>query len=93
MQRARTAERRAELQAELALPPFPDAIRYLWDAFGRMRRGSGGNGYGPNPLAWVEIQAFVHLGGVRLAPWEVSIIEALDDCWLSSIDASPADDH
>lgn len=83
--RARTDQRRAELDAELAVPPMPEAVRYLWDAFIRIRRRKGGGLNGPAPLEWPDIAAFVTLGGVRLAPWEIRIVEDLDDLWLASI--------
>jgi len=37
---------------------------------------------GPNPIEWPDLEAFCRLTGMRLAPWEISIIERLDDCFL-----------
>lgn len=82
LKRARTPERRAEIEDQLAVPEMPVALAYLWSAFQRIRSRRGGNGFGPSPITWADIDAYVRLSGVRLAPWEVEIVEALDDVWL-----------
>lgn len=84
--RARTEERRREIEGELALPPFPNELDYLWRAFQRLRRRSGGAGLGPAPLTLAEIEAFQRLAGLRLAPWEVELLEDLDDALLAAIE-------
>ncbi|WP_246132821.1 phage tail assembly chaperone [Devosia ginsengisoli] len=84
MSRSRTPERKAELEAELALPPFPEALRYLWTAFRRIRSRNGGNGYGPTPISWADLDAFDRLSGLRLLPWEIEIIEVLDDAYFAA---------
>lgn len=82
--RTKKPEKRAEYEAQLAMPPFPAAVAYLWDTFWRLRRRKGG-GFGPAPIEWPDIAGFTAFTGVRLAPWEVEIIEDLDDCFMSSI--------
>lgn len=61
---------------------MPAAVAYLWTAFQRIRQRRGGNGFGPCPVEWTDIEAFSRLSGIRFAPWEVEIIEELDDLWL-----------
>lgn len=85
MSRSRTPERKAELEAELALPPFPEALRYLWTAFVRIRRRNAGNGFGATPVTWADLDAYSRLSGMRLLPWEIEIIEQLDDALLASL--------
>jgi hypothetical protein len=82
LDRARTAERREWIEAELACPPRPPALDYLWRAFLRLhhRRTCGD---GPAPLAWSELSAFMAVSGVRLSPWEIEMIEDLDNLWLA----------
>lgn len=82
IERSRNADRRAEFEAELECPPFPDALTYLWQAFCRLhaRRGAG---FSVSPLSWSEIDAFIRRAGVRLAPWEIRIIEQIDDAYLA----------
>jgi hypothetical protein len=57
-------------------------VAYLWSTFLRLHSRRGSNGFGASPLSWSEIDACCRLSGVRLAPWEVEIIEALDDAYM-----------
>lgn len=82
--RAGTPKRVAELEAELALPPFPEALRYLWRAFSRIRNRVNGNGYSMPRITMLDLDAFNRLSGLRLLPWEIEIIELLDDALLKS---------
>lgn len=65
------------------VPPFPKALRYVWDAHQRIRRRKGG-GFGPGPIEWPDIDAFIRRTGLDLRPWEIEIIEAIDDAFLAS---------
>lgn len=89
MKRTKNAAKRAGYEAELAQPPFPLALAYLWDAFTRMRRRCGSNGYSANPISWSDIDGFDRYSGQRLAPWEVKIIEELDDLFLMRSSGAP----
>lgn len=82
LERARTDKRRQEMEEELLMPPFPEAVRYLWNAYWRIRARAGGGETGPQPIRWPDIDAFIRLAGLRFAPWEVRIIEVIDDAWL-----------
>ena len=66
------------------MPPFPEAVRYLWNIYWRIRNRRCGNGWSASPIELGDIAAFIQLSGMRLAPWEAEIIEALDDAWLAS---------
>jgi hypothetical protein len=72
----------AQLEEELAAPPLPRALTYLWLAYWRLRRRKGGSGFGPSPIEWPDIDAFVRYSGMRLRPWELEVIEMLDDLYL-----------
>jgi len=76
--RTRNADKLAELEAELETPPLPLELDYIWKAFCRLsaRRRSG---FGIEPIAWSDLDAFMRLTGTRLAPWEIRLIEDLDD--------------
>lgn len=84
MKRARSPERAAEIQSELELPPFPEELRYLWQAFVRLRNRLSGNGMGPCRIGLQDLDAFDRLSGMRLTPWEFAIIEQLDDLLLDA---------
>jgi hypothetical protein len=84
LKRARTDERRADLEDQLAVPPLPPALAYLWQAFLRLASRRQSSGFGPMKLGWSEIEAFNRLSGLALRPWEIEVIEALDDRWMAA---------
>lgn len=55
------------------------AVMHLWRIFHRLSARRGSNGFGINPISWTDVDAFVRHSRVTLAPWEVEIIEMLDD--------------
>jgi hypothetical protein len=63
------------------VPEFPHEVAYLWRAYHRIRRRKGG-GFGPAPIEWPDVDAFVRLSRFELAPWEIEIVEAIDDCFM-----------
>jgi hypothetical protein len=73
----------AEYQAELSCPPLPIALDYLWRIYHRLRRRKGGNGFGSSPIEWPDIDAFLRQARIRLDPWEIGVLEDLDDLYLS----------
>lgn len=76
----------AELAADLKVPPFPAALSYLWKAYLRLRRRKSVGFSAHNKIEWPDILAFVALTRTRLAPWEVALIEDLDDIFLRAQD-------
>jgi hypothetical protein len=73
-----------KIEADLALPPFPKALAYIWRAYFRLRRRTAGGFAGPNPIGWQDIDAFSRQTGLRLAPWEIDLLETLDDLYLAA---------
>jgi hypothetical protein len=67
----------------LAASVLPAAGAHIWAAFLRIRRRKGGNGFGPEPIGWPDIAAFMAAARYPLAPWEVEIIEDLDDAYIA----------
>lgn len=67
----------------MTLPAFPKALGYIWRAYTRMRRRAAPGFAGPQPVTFLEIDAFMRLKGHRFAPWEIDLIEMLDDIYLS----------
>lgn len=83
--RARTHERRREIEASLAVPEMPPELTYLWTAFRRLSGRRGSSGFGPLPIGWPDIDAFQRLTRAALAPWEIEIIEMLDHLFLKTM--------
>jgi hypothetical protein len=81
--RTRKAERCAEYEAELAVPPLPSELAYLWDTFWRLRRRKQ-NAFAASAIEWTDIDAFLRLTRTVLNEWEISVIEMLDDLYLGA---------
>jgi hypothetical protein len=79
LKRTRDPMRRAEREKELECPPFPLALEYIWRIFKRLARRRTSNGFGSNPITWSDIAAFEVHSKFPLKPWEIEIIEDLDD--------------
>lgn len=91
LERTTNPKRRAEHQAEIACPPLPPELVYLWSAFCRLSARRGSNGFSIVPISWPDIDAFVRHSKIVLAPWEIRIIEDLDDLYRAA-QAKPKDE-
>ena len=90
MKRTRHPVRRARAEQALLCPPLPPALDYLWRAFSRMRRRKGG-GFGPQPLDYADIEAFQRLACFTFTPWEIGLLEDLDDLLMVDYSARQID--
>lgn len=75
-------ERQTGRKFQAQPPPIPTELRYLWSTFLSLSRARGNNGFGPNPLSFTEIEAWCRLMHIRLDPWEVDTLRAIDDAFL-----------
>ncbi|WP_430515437.1 phage tail assembly chaperone [Aureimonas ureilytica] len=85
LKRARTPEKREELESELHSDALPLAGRYLWDIFTRLHNRRSSGGFGVSPITWPDIDAFVRLTRSALSPWEIEVIEDCDAAFLGAI--------
>jgi hypothetical protein len=65
-------------------PPFPAVAMHLWDAFLRLHRARGSSGFGPVPISYGDIAAYMRLLDQPLQPWEVETLRGLDDAYLTA---------
>lgn len=72
------------------MPNFPREVAYLWTIYFRLRRRIGAGFAAPNPVGWQDINAFVLQAGFPLAPWEIEVLEAIDDVFLNPVLRKPA---
>lgn len=77
------APRIAELTEKLATPPFPKALEYLWAIYRRLRRRKAAGMEGVAPIEWADLGGFARLAGFDISPWEVELIERVDDAYLT----------
>lgn len=71
-------------------PPLPADLRYLWSAFSQLHRTRQA-GMSLCPITHAEIDAWSRLYRVRLDPWEVDALRALDDAFLETHSEGKAD--
>lgn len=79
----RPTSHRAEWEAELHGIPLPAAAAYLWRTFNRLRRRVS-NGMAACPISLGDVADFMRLFQYPLAPWEIEVIEELDDLFLAT---------
>lgn len=82
--RTKRPARRAQYERELEMPPFPDALKYLWNMYHRIRNRKGGNGFSANPIEFADIEAFLRLTHNTLEPWELQTIEQIDNAFIAA---------
>jgi hypothetical protein len=63
-------------------PDMPSELVYLWNHFRDLHRARSANGFGPNPIAWAEIDAYNRLAALDLGAWEIDAIRLMDDLFL-----------
>jgi hypothetical protein len=68
---------------KLAGPGLPQEMAYLWDGFLELHFARRSDTM-PQPIAWSEIEAWARLTGRVLRAWEVDILRALDNAWLTT---------
>lgn len=70
---------------QLRLPPIPAALQHIWDWFCELSAARSGNGGGPNPIAFTEIDAWSRLTGRLLAPRDVQALMLLDQAFFTEL--------
>jgi len=63
-------------------PIVPEAGRLLWRFFVEMSAARSYHMGGPNPISWVEIQAWARVRRWPVSDTHISILRAMDDAWL-----------
>jgi hypothetical protein len=74
------------LAEELKQPPLPPALEYIWSSFLRIRARKAAGEHGPEPISWLDFDAFNRLTRLRLTPWELRLLEELDSIYLDIVE-------
>lgn len=69
------------------VPPFPVALRYLFDRYLELRASKSHGANGHNKVEWVDIQAYLSVTGSTLLPWEARLLRAIDDIFCREMAA------
>lgn len=81
---AAVADRSPEAIAELTGPPFPEALRHVWNVFAELDAHRGSTGFGPAPIGWVDLYAWCAMRGCRLKAPEIDAVLRLDHARLAA---------
>jgi hypothetical protein len=76
-----TGDKPAELEN---LVELPQSMYDVWRFFIELNNARGSNGFGVNPLSYVEIDAYFRLQQIVPEVWEVSTIKKLDNIALEA---------
>lgn len=68
-------------EPEPAADPCPRGFEFVWETFVALH-GQRSSGFGPNPLAWMDVAAWASLHGVRLSVFELDLLARLDQRYL-----------
>jgi hypothetical protein len=63
-------------------PPLPATCEDLWRTFSELHSCRGSNGFGPNRISYVDIDAFQRVSGVKLSAWERDAIRRADAAYM-----------
>jgi hypothetical protein len=78
--------------AALEGPPLPADAEHVWRWFLSLHTGRSSNGFGPNPISWADISAWISITQTTVRASEVAAIMMVDTLWMeqraSDIEAS-----
>lgn len=90
LQRLRANTGRVDPLLAAAAQPLPSAIAPLWEAFVALSATRGAAFEGVAPITCLEIEAWCRLHAVRLSPWEVETLLAVDRAARGALDDARA---
>jgi hypothetical protein len=61
---------------------MPRESAHVWEWFLDLHSARSGNGYGPNPISYMEIWAWAKLKGIAVRAHEADMLRALDAAYL-----------
>jgi hypothetical protein len=71
--------------AGLEGPPLPADGEHVWHWFLDLSAARGSNGFGPNPISYPDLAAWVAMTGIIVTPSEVAALLALDREYLAEL--------
>jgi hypothetical protein len=62
--------------------PLPADAEHIWHWFLALHAGRSSNGFGPNPISWSDISAWISITQTIVRPSEIAAIMMVDRLWL-----------
>lgn len=78
-------ERTGKPHPDLQAPDVDDSVIYIWTWFIELNAQRTSNGFSPNPIQFVDIQAWASLTKRDITPWELKTLRKLDSVWLNEL--------
>jgi hypothetical protein len=77
-------ERTGELPELLAnAPECPTSVAQLWADFLDLHSCRSSNGFSMSRITWRDIADWQAVKNIKLTPWDIEQIQALDNMWLA----------
>ena len=80
----------AQARAHLRGPDLPPDARHAWAVFASLSRTRTMSSAGPNPISYLEIDAYCRVTHDRLTPLDVALIREADDALAAAVVARSA---
>lgn len=81
----RFSKKTGKQHPDLDFPEVNDMAMYLWDWYMELNSQRTSNGFGQNPITFLDIQAWANLTKRFPLAWEVKAIRTMDTMWLNEI--------
>ena len=79
------SEKTGKIHPDLVFPELDQMAMYIWEWFMELNSQRTSNGFGQNPITYLDIQAWASLTGRFPLAWEVRAIRNMDMMWLSEM--------
>jgi hypothetical protein len=81
----RFSQKTGKTHPDLVFPEIDEMAMYLWGWFMELNAQRTSNGFGQNPIQFVDIQAWANLTNRHPLAWEVKAIRGIDMVWTTEI--------
>lgn len=79
------SQKTGKTHPDLIFPELDDMAMYLWEWFMELNAQRTNNGFGQNPITFLDIQAWASLTHRFPLAWEVKALRTMDVMWLAEI--------
>lgn len=79
------SQKTGKLHPDLIFPELDEMAMYIWEWFMELNSQRTSNGFGQNPITYLDIQAWASLTNRFPLAWEVRAIRNMDMMWLSEM--------
>lgn len=82
------SQRTGKTHPDLISPEISDEVMYIWTWFQELNCQRTSNGFGLNPITFLEIQAWANMTHKSPTAWEISALRAIDMTWINKMSDS-----